>query len=93
MCSTIVSDPLTSSANKSGTHYPLSNYLSSSKLSSNYAHFCSLISVIPKPTSYQEVVKDPNWQDAMASEIAALEANQTWVITPLPAKKRAIGCK
>ena len=29
----------------------------------------------------------------MASEIAALEANQTWVITPLPTQKRAIGCK
>ena len=29
----------------------------------------------------------------MASKIAALEANQTWVITPLPPYKRAIGCK
>ena len=29
----------------------------------------------------------------MASEIAALEANQTWTITPLPLHKRAIGCK
>ena len=92
-CSTIVSDPLTSSTNKSGTHYPLSIYLNSSKLSSNYAHFCSLISIIPEPTSYQEVVKDPNWHAAMASEIATLEANQTWVITPLPTQKRAIGCK
>jgi len=29
----------------------------------------------------------------MASEIATLEANQTWTITPLPPHKRAIGCK
>ena len=29
----------------------------------------------------------------MASEIAALEANQTWTITPLPLHKMAIGCK
>ena len=91
-CSTIVSDNLTSSlsANKSGIHYPLSTYLNSSKLSSNYAHFCSLISAIPEPTSYHEAVKVPNWQDAMASEIVALEANQTWTITPLPTHKRAI---
>ena len=62
-CSTIVSNHATSSllANKSGIHYPLSTYLDSSKLSSNYAHFCSLISAIPKPTSYHEVIQDPNW--------------------------------
>ena len=93
-CSTIVHDNLPPfSANKSGTSFPLSNYLSSSKLSPNYAHFCSLISAIPEPTSYHEVVQNHNWQDAMASEIAALEANQTWTITPLPLHKRAIGCK
>ena len=93
-CSTVVNDNLPSlSANKLGTPFPLSNYFTSSKLSSNYAHFCSLISAILEPTSYHEAVKDHNWQDAMASEIAALEANQTWSITPLPLHKRAIGCK
>ena len=94
-CNTVVSNHLTSSlpANKSSIPYPLSTYLDSTKLSSNYAHFCSLISAILEPTSYHEVVQDPNWQDAMASEIAVLEANQTWTITPLPSHKRAIGCK
>ena len=29
----------------------------------------------------------------MAAEIAALESNQTWSLTPLPSHKRAIGCK
>ena len=78
-CNTIVNDNLTSSlsVNKSITHFPLSNYLNCFKLSSNYAYFCSLIYAIPKPTSYHEAIKDPNWQDAMASEITALEANQT----------------
>ena len=93
-CSTVVHDNLPPfSANKSGTSFPLSNYLSSSKLSPNYAHFCSLISAIPEPTSYHEAVQNHHWQDAMASEIAALEANQTWTITHLPLHKRAIGCK
>ena len=93
-CSTVVNANLPPlSANKSGTPFPLSNYLNSSKLFSNYAHFCSLIFAIPEPTSYHEAVKNHNWQDAMASEIASLEANQTWTITPLPLHKRAIGCK
>ncbi|XP_024963942.1 uncharacterized protein LOC112504241, partial [Cynara cardunculus var. scolymus] len=29
----------------------------------------------------------------MAKEFAALEANRTWKLVPLPASKRAIGCK
>ena len=29
----------------------------------------------------------------MADEIAALEANNTWTLTPLPAGKKHIGCK
>ena len=29
----------------------------------------------------------------MATEIAALESNHTWTLTPLPPHKKAIGCK
>ena len=29
----------------------------------------------------------------MAAEISALEANNTWSLTPLPSHKRTIGCK
>ena len=29
----------------------------------------------------------------MAAEIAVLESNQTWTVTPLPPHKKAIGCK
>ena len=29
----------------------------------------------------------------MDTEIAALEANNTWTLTPLPPHKKAVGCK
>lgn len=29
----------------------------------------------------------------MATKIVALEANNTWILAPLPSHKRAIGCK
>ena len=45
----------------SGTKYPLSHYLDSSKLYSSYSLYCSLIATIPEPKFYHEVVKDPKW--------------------------------
>ena len=38
-------------------------------------------------------MSDPKWQAAMAVEIAALEANNTRTLIPLPAGKKPIGCK
>ena len=101
-CSTVINDQLNhsnhaiksgSASPLSGTKYPLSQFLGSSSLSSPYAHFCSLISTVSEPKSYHEAVQDPKWQNAMATEIAALESNQTWSLTPLPSHKKAIGCK
>ena len=45
-----------------GIKYPLSTYLTTSKLSPSYANFCSLITNIPEPKSYFEAIKNPKWQ-------------------------------
>ncbi|XP_016477085.1 putative mitochondrial protein AtMg00820 [Nicotiana tabacum] len=36
---------------------------------------------------------NPAWQAAMTQEIKALHSNNTWDLVPLPAGKKALGCK
>ncbi|RVW94727.1 Retrovirus-related Pol polyprotein from transposon RE1 [Vitis vinifera] len=46
-----------------------------------------------EPTSYAEAASHSHWQEAMQSELAALEANHTWSLTSLPPGKKPIGCR
>nr|XP_017225246.1 PREDICTED: uncharacterized protein LOC108201479 [Daucus carota subsp. sativus] len=57
------------------------------------ASVTNLSSKIPEPSTYKQVVQDSNWCTTMQTEINALEANNTWVITTLPPDKHAAGCK
>lgn len=76
-----------------GKSYPLEQYLDPDKLSPSYNHFCSLISITFEPKVYHEIVQDPKRQDAMVVEIAVLESNHAWTLTPMPPNKKAIGSK
>ena len=71
--------------------YPISNYVSSHKLSRSYKSFLSQLSSISIPSNVQEALADPKWTKAMVEEMAALEKNNTWDIVTLPSGKKTVG--
>ena len=73
--------------------YPIANNLSYELLTPSYQSFIKRFSVIVEPTSFKEASKHQQWVDAMQSEVAALEQNNTWVIVDLPSGKHPIGSK
>jgi hypothetical protein len=49
--------------------------------------------VLSEPTSYCDVILHPEWQDAMAEEITALERTGMWDLVPCLPRVRPITCK
>jgi hypothetical protein len=48
---------------------------------------------LSEPASYRDAILHPEWQHAMAEEIAALERTDTWDLVPCPPRVRPITCK
>lgn len=69
------------------------NFVQFSSLSSTHHALISHVSSLVEPTSYADAIADPNWIQAMDKELAALAANKTWEVVPLPPSKKPIGCK
>ncbi|XP_019430368.1 PREDICTED: uncharacterized protein LOC109337777 [Lupinus angustifolius] len=73
--------------------YPISNFISYDYLSHAHKHYSLGISYVITPDSYQEAILNESWQQAINSELSALQKNGTRTITNLPDNKRAIGSK
>jgi len=75
------------------TAHPLANYVSLHRLSPPLQTFATSLSSISIPNSVQEALNHPGWRAAMDEEMAALWANQTWTLVPLPPGQTPVGCK
>lgn len=64
--------------------YPISNFISCSKLSSDHKLFTLKLSSIYEPTSYYAVIMDPNWKGAIDNELQSLISIHTWDLTTPP---------
>uniref|UniRef100_A0A3Q7HCN8 Retroviral polymerase SH3-like domain-containing protein n=1 Tax=Solanum lycopersicum TaxID=4081 RepID=A0A3Q7HCN8_SOLLC len=78
---------------RSGTRFPITNYVHYDKLHDRYRGFLAALSTTDIPRSFRDAIKFANWREAMQIEIRALENNQTGVLTYLLAGRRALGCQ
>ncbi|KAL0369047.1 UNVERIFIED_CONTAM: Retrovirus-related Pol polyprotein from transposon RE1 [Sesamum calycinum] len=64
-----------------------------SNFSAAHMHFVAQLSILQEPKSYAQAQGHLEWDKAMAEELQALETNNTWEVTSLPAGKKAIGSR
>ncbi|XP_010412581.1 PREDICTED: uncharacterized protein LOC104698897 [Camelina sativa] len=77
----------------SASLYPISKYVGSTRFSSTHRAYLVVINFAVEPKTNNQAAKSKVWNNAMVSEIDALEANETWTIEDLPPGKKAIGSK
>ncbi|CAL8151232.1 unnamed protein product [Prunus armeniaca] len=78
---------------KAKVKYPISNHVSTHRLSAPYAMLIKQLDSLSTPSSVEEALMDPNWKQAMNDEMQALQKNSTWELVPLPSGKRTVGYK
>jgi hypothetical protein len=73
--------------------YPISNYVSSHRLSDSYIAFANHLSSVSTPDNLQNALGNPKWKSVMVEEMEALQKNSTWDLVELPEGKKTVGCK
>jgi len=91
--SSFQSSSLAKTANDTGIPHCLSSVISYDHFSSSHKIFSLSVTSHYEPKFFHQAIKFPHWREAMNTEISALQQNNTWVLTPLPQGKKAIGCK
>ncbi|GJV29132.1 putative RNA-directed DNA polymerase [Tanacetum coccineum] len=86
---------LTSTSNQvtSTVRYPISNFVSYDKFSTNHKAFLAAITNNEEPKCFKQAAQDARWRESMQKEVKALEKNGTWTLEYLPEGKRAIDSK
>ncbi|GKB45251.1 putative RNA-directed DNA polymerase [Tanacetum coccineum] len=73
--------------------YPISNFVSYNKFSTNHKAFLVAITNNDETKCFKQAAQDDRWREAMQKEVKALEKNSTWTLEDLPERKRAIDSK
>ena len=73
--------------------YPMSNYVSTHRLSESNKSFVNQLSIVAIPNSVQEALADPRWKAAMNEEMKSLQKNETWELVECPPGKKPVGCR
>ncbi|GKC55403.1 retrovirus-related pol polyprotein from transposon TNT 1-94 [Tanacetum coccineum] len=84
---------LTSNQVTSTIRYPILNFVSYDKFSTNHKAFIAAITNNDEPKCFKQAEQDAQWREAMQKEVKALEKNGTWTLEYLPEGKRAIDSK
>jgi len=77
----------------SGTPHYLSHFVSYDNFSTTHHAYLAAITSRDEPRHFSKVIQDPRWREAVANEISALEANNTWELQPLASGKKALRCR
>jgi hypothetical protein len=73
--------------------HDIGNFVSYEALSPSYRAFVASLQTVSIPKDWKAAKQDPKWREAMIEELEALRKNKTWVLTTLPAGKKAVSCK
>ncbi|KAJ4767348.1 polyprotein [Rhynchospora pubera] len=77
-------------------HHMTTRMRDQTRLRRQFPDFVAFLATTPPtsdPTTFNQANKIPHWQDAMRSELKALDQNKTWVLVPAPTNHNVVGCK
>ncbi|RVX19140.1 Retrovirus-related Pol polyprotein from transposon RE1 [Vitis vinifera] len=72
--------------------YPMSNYVSTHRLSKSNKSFVNQLSTVSIPNNVQEALADPRCKATMNEEMKSLQKNETWELVECPPGKKPVGC-